>query len=58
MMNTTLSSVLELDERKKNVLECIENIENLEEESDGDENGGKRGKQTTGNSKDDAIAID
>jgi hypothetical protein len=49
---------LELDERKKNVLECIENIENLEEESEGDENYGKTGKQTTGNSKDDAIAID
>jgi hypothetical protein len=49
---------LELDERKKNVLECIENIENLEEESEGDENCGKTGKQTTGNSKDDAIAID
>jgi hypothetical protein len=45
--------IKEFDERKMNVLKRIENIENLEEESDGDENDGK-----TGNSKDDAIAID
>jgi hypothetical protein len=48
----------EFDERKKNVLERIEIIEKMGEDIDDDDDDDGENNNKTGNSKDDAIAID
>jgi uncharacterized Zn finger protein len=55
---SNFDEIEEFDERKKNVLECIEIIAKMGEDIDDDDDDDGENNNKTCNSKDDAIAID